>query len=451
MCLALCTFLVPISSAGSWVLLGPIGIVVSYFAGRHLQSRLPGILAQAIGATAAGMVLLFSAHLSIWGFLLNLMTSVLLFVFLPWFIGSARRQSQQFAVREAEQLRLNAAAEERNRIATQMHDQLGHDLALLALQASALQVSAPNDSPIALQAAGIRRQADTAVENLHNIIGILRHELEPTFNVPISTSSADQLIHDSRAKGMHIEFSDLDLSSTPESDLALSHLASQLLFQCLRESLTNAAKYAPDSGVLISASRTHDGLEISLSTKLPNDSAKVSLRQGTGLATLHRFFEQHHARLHYGPRDDSFVVEAIIPTAPGQAANSQRQTQQRPSRHRLATTLVPLGVLTLIGVGFFALQQATFSATALPPAVFAQIAPGMKESEVKQLVSAKGLDSPTPIIDEPPIPGGSTCRFFAARSSVIDFSNEMYRLCFDGGTLVSKEQLFPLPQSGGNQ
>lgn len=138
--LALCAYLVPISTNGAWILLAPVAAICSYLAGRHVASVAHGLLAFGAGLVTATVTLFLSAPVSLLTFALNILTGVVLFALMPWWIGRGRRTSFNFRAQERQHVVVQAALRERARIAEAMHDQLGHDLALLALQAGGLQI-----------------------------------------------------------------------------------------------------------------------------------------------------------------------------------------------------------------------------------------------------------------------------------------------------------------------
>lgn len=440
--LALGAFVVPMSSSGAWILLAPASILLCFFAGRHLVSLAHGLIPLAAGAAAATVVLWFSAQLSVLGFLLNLLTAVVLFVFLPWFIGRSRRTAVLFRQQEREQLVIEAGLRERSRIAAQMHDELGHDLALLALQASALQVSAEPGSAAAAQADAIRAQSDAAIENLHQIIGVLRQPNDPP---PLAPSGGDlrKLVATSRAKGMRITVTGaqhLDPGMVPDACADLMH-------QLAREALTNAARYAPQSAVRIGISRAQAGLSLMVQTRMP--SPRPEERDGaTGLAGLRTLFETVQGTLSVERTAEHFRVTGWLPADTSGASAIQREVSSgkstRRARHRVLTLVVPLLILVAAFVGFYALQNATYKATALSPEDFSNLSVGMDRSEVDRFVIAPGLDKPIPIIPQTTAPRDSTCRYFAARTGPLDLTNEMFRLCFADNVLVSAEHLYPL-------
>ena len=95
-------------------------------------------------------------------------------------------------VAQAEQAQLLLAEQarraERDRIAAEMHDVLGHRMSLLALHAGALEIR-PDQEPSQVRASAelIRVTARQALTELRDVIGVLRdHEAEPAAPPPRS-------------------------------------------------------------------------------------------------------------------------------------------------------------------------------------------------------------------------------------------------------------------------
>ncbi|MGO2432044.1 MAG: hypothetical protein ACTH7E_12745 [Glutamicibacter arilaitensis] len=104
---------------------------------------------------------------------------------------------------------------------------------------------------------------------------------------------------------------------------------------------------------------------------------------------------------------------------------------------------LPVIVVAAIAAGLYLLQDATYKATALNPANFQQLQVGMDREEVSEFVSAKGLDEPLPVINAPSTPPAAQCRYYAAKTGVLDLGSEMFRLCFAQDILVSADHLYP--------
>lgn len=442
--LALCALAVPLSGSGAWIVLAPASVCGCYLAGRHLASTASGLIALASGAAGSALVLWVSARLSALGFLLNLVTVVVLFVFLPWFIGHSRRTAVLVRLRERERLDLQARQRERERQAAQMHDELGHDLALLALQASALQAAAEPGSPAVQQASAIHEQADAAIENLHQIIGVLRQPREPAALVPAG-GDFRKLVAAARARGLRISVTgQRHLHSASVSEWCVDGM-----HQLVRETLANAARYAPRSEVHVTIEPVSEGLTIAVETQMPAE--RPPARDGaTGLAQLRAYFESHQGTLSVRSSGDHFRVMAWMPLEASDTAHrppAERLHPARPTRHAVLTVLVSLAIVAAVFTGFYALQNITYKATALSPASFGELDVGMERSEVERIVTAPGLETASPVIRVPEAPSGATCRFFAARTGPLDLSGEMFRLCFTDDVLVSAEHLYPLERN----
>ncbi|KUM32202.1 hypothetical protein AQ436_03670 [Arthrobacter sp. EpRS66] len=434
--LALSAYLLPLSTSGAWLLLSPLAAVGSYFAGRRLDSALHGIISFVAGALAAGLTLLFSAHVSALTFALNIATSVVLFVLLPWWGGRARRNAVAFRAQERHYVEVQAGLRERARIAEAMHDQLGHDMALLALSTGGLQMSLDKDSKAYRAAVRIRAQADEAVEHLHEIVEVLRDPRQHATLRP-QQLSMEGLLDQARSHGMAITYRLIGSGTAVPSGSP----AGDLLQQVLQEGLTNAAKYAPDQPVDVELDTSADPMTLRISN--PLDGPPSPERRGvTGLRTLHAALSEQGGSLRVIRSPRSFeVVAAIGRTMPPAGALSRMGTGKVSSRRPLI--LVPVLTVVAMVLGLYALQVATFRATALSPTDFQQLAVGMPRAEVAQHVHAKGMEQPLPVIDETRKPANGQCHYYAARTGVLDLGSEMFRLCFEDDVLISADHLYP--------
>ncbi|QDY65032.1 hypothetical protein FQA45_01130 [Glutamicibacter halophytocola] len=436
--LALSAYLLPLSTSGAWLFLAPLAAVGSFFAGRRVDSVVHGIIALAAGALAAGITLIFSTDVSVLTFALNLSTGVVLFVLLPWWAGRARRNALSFRAQERHHAAVQAGLRERARIAEAMHDQLGHDMALLALSTGGLQMTLDRESEAYQFAVRIRAQADQAVEHLHEIIEVLH---DPNQNASLSPQehSLERLIAQARSRGMQINYqvTGSDPAAQPGS------LTGAVLHQVLQEALTNAAKYAPHHLVDVELDSSADPMTLRISN--PLDGSPPPARSGaTGLRTLRAALALHGGSLRVNRSDDSFEVVATLgrfqpdsglPPEPGSGKASSRWL----------LVLVPVLAVAAMVLGLYFLQLATFRATALSPADFQQLTMGMTREEVAEHVQAKGLDQPLPVIDESRLPASGQCRYYAARTGVLDLGSEMFRLCFSDDVLISADHLYPAP------
>nr|WP_236667853.1 histidine kinase [Nonomuraea sp. K271] len=211
----------------------------AYLTGRRMSVIWPAAATFClVTVVGVGVVLARGGDLALW----VSMTSALIGTYLvPYLLGLLRRRLLQ--QRRAARLSAEAQARlrERARIARDMHDSLGHDLALIAVRAAGLEL-APGLGSAEVRAAGeLRLAAADATERLRQIIGLLREDADAPPLTPVDEDVAE-LVRRARDSGMKI---DLDL--IPGQAPALARAVVQ-------EGITNAAKHAPGAAVEVEVS-----------------------------------------------------------------------------------------------------------------------------------------------------------------------------------------------------
>ncbi|WP_146616009.1 sensor histidine kinase [Nonomuraea aridisoli] len=245
----------------------------AYLTGRLLARAWPALAAfGVISLVGVGVVLAQGGDLALW---VSMGTALLGTYLAPYVLGLVRR----LLLQQRRQTRLSVEAQarmrERARIARDMHDSLGHDLALIAVRAAGLEL-APGLAPEQVKAAGeLREAAADATERLREIIGLLREEADAAPLSPVGEDVAE-LVRRARDSGMSIT---LDLSPGPVPDLARP---------VVQEALTNAAKHAPGAAVEVSISphriRVRNGPPRTRPTARPGGLGLAGLRERVRLA-----------------------------------------------------------------------------------------------------------------------------------------------------------------------
>lgn len=95
----------------------------------------------------------------------------------------------------------------------------------------------------------------------------------------------------------------------------------------------------------------------------------------------------------------------------------------------------------MLAVALIFAQVSTVSMAAVSSQEYATLQVGQDQNEVRDKLPGNGTDELAPGLSEPSRPAGSQCAYFQARDAVFDFSIDVYRLCFDEGSLVSKDHL----------
>ncbi|WP_163508109.1 sensor histidine kinase [Fodinicola acaciae] len=156
----------------------------------------------------------------------------------------------------------------REEIAREMHDLLGHRLSLLSVHAGALEFH-PDAPPeqVARAAAVIRESTHQAMQDLREVIGVLR---APTSELPQPTyADLPALIAESARGGMRVELVERGEGEVPER-------AGRTAYRIVREALTNARQHAPGAEVTVTVERT------------PGDGLSVEVRNGAADRTTGR-------------------------------------------------------------------------------------------------------------------------------------------------------------------
>ncbi len=241
----------------------------------------------------------------------------------------ARRQLVQSlrdrAVRaEAEQrLRVAQAQQlERTRIAREMHDVLAHRLSLLSMHAGALEFrpDAPPDE-VARAAGVVRASARQALEDLREVIGVLRDAPDDPSTTRPQPTLADlpALLDESRAAGLRIR-AEHGVPDGAEVPPALGRNA----YRVVQEALTNVRKHAPGTVATVRVGGAPgEGLTIELRNppSAGDEHATPLPSAGTGLVGLGERVGLAGGRLEHGWTDDGdFRLSAWLPWPAAPAA-----------------------------------------------------------------------------------------------------------------------------------
>jgi signal transduction histidine kinase len=206
----------------------------------------------------------------------------------------ARRQlsliERERAASEQELRVAQARQMERSRIAREMHDVLAHRLSLLSLQAGALELW-PDAPPaeVARTAGAIRSNAHGALEDLREVIGVLRSarvdddsaDGEPERPQP-TLADLPMLIDESRKAGMQVALACevTDLGSVPE---AMGRTA----YRIVQEGLTNARKHADHAEVSVAVrGAAADGLTVEIRNPWPEAATPATPIPGAGMGII---------------------------------------------------------------------------------------------------------------------------------------------------------------------
>jgi signal transduction histidine kinase len=168
---------------------------------------------------------------------------------------------------------------DRERIAQEVHDALGHRLSLLSLHAGALEVTSRDDARLAESAALVRANAQQSMADLRSLLAMLRQPDSPDVSAAVPTlADVPALIDETVTTGVTI------VSTVQLEGLArLDETTSRSAFRITQELLTNARRHAVGIGVRVMVRATPEtGVEVEVANHLPPEAA-LQFRPGTGL------------------------------------------------------------------------------------------------------------------------------------------------------------------------
>jgi signal transduction histidine kinase len=238
------------------------------------------------GAVAgwAAWVLVSVVWVSAWGADLADLSFELVLVSAPWLAGVAlrrRRDQAEDAERRAAAATATAShvvAEERARIARELHDVVAHAVGIMVVQAGAASELLERDPVRARRSMdAVQETGRLAVDELARMLGLLRMDEGGTRSPLPSLAQLPGLLHETRDGGTPVVFEcDGDVRGLPP---ALDATA----YRILQEGLTNVVKHAHGSTARVRLARCPGYLEI----EVRNDrgTAPISLA-GTGHGLL---------------------------------------------------------------------------------------------------------------------------------------------------------------------
>jgi signal transduction histidine kinase len=298
-----------------------IGLVVAFYTigaelSRRSSLRIGGLTALFIlGGTGIGVATLETIS----G--VSLVTTMIITV-TPLLVGREIREQRrrvddmrervERAERDREEKAYRAVADERTRIARELHDVVAHQMTVMTLQADGARRIADGSDPRVVQALEtISDTGHSALSEMRRMVGLLRAPEEASETEPLPRlAEVGQLVEKVRAAGVSV---DLEV----EGDVRRLADGTELsAYRIVQESLTNSVRHGgPDVTAKVAISYSEDHLNLLILDDGRGASAEGGDEVGHGIVGMRERIAVLGGEFSAGPRTGGgYQVHAIIPT-----------------------------------------------------------------------------------------------------------------------------------------
>jgi signal transduction histidine kinase len=291
---------------------GPVAVILAlmvatYSVGAHSQGR-----DALVGAIGVGLLVVVAVAKDLGPDAeLSDVAVPTLILGMPWLAGlSVRsRQEREEAIERGRLDQANAAvAQERARIARELHDAVAHSIGIIVLQARGARRTLQSDPGSALTAIdAIEVTASDALTEMRAFVGLLRDDdggmdLSPR----PSLRDIEALAARVREAGMPV---DVSIEGTP---VRLAAGLDASAYRIVQEALTNALAHAGPATAMVVIRYLTDRVELEIGDT--GEGSNRAVEEGHGLAGMRERVSLHDGRLDTGPRPGGgFVVRATLP------------------------------------------------------------------------------------------------------------------------------------------
>jgi signal transduction histidine kinase len=212
------------------------------------------------------------------------------------------------AERETARERRLAAAEERTRIARDLHDSAGHAINVILVHAGAARLLAEKDPARSREAlATIESLARETLGEIDQLVGALRDDDDRTQS-PIGLAALDALVKRHRDAGLEV---DVEVSGDRR---ALPPATDQAAYRILQESLTNALRHGAGRAE-ITLAYGDEALEIQVDNPARRDGPAAA---GHGIVGMRERASLLGGSVEHESVNGLFRVRARLPCGPGE-------------------------------------------------------------------------------------------------------------------------------------
>jgi signal transduction histidine kinase len=290
-------------------------VLTSYAVGRFDAARRWRVAAVAGYALGVCTVIELDSRFSVGGDLLTWIPLVVLPIAAGLLVD--RRERMADRLRELRSRLLNeqeveldrAVAEERVRVARELHDVVAHCVTVMVIQSGVARVQLASDKSGAREALRVvARAGREALADLRRVVGPRRRGNDPFAGPRVGLAQLDRLIRHTRAGGVEVD------SQVGGEPVVLSPDLDLTVFRIIQEALTNVGKHAPSAQVDVIVTHRRHAVDVRIEDSGPSAVRRPGHEAGHGLTGMHERVSVHGGDLDVGPTaGGGFVVHARLP------------------------------------------------------------------------------------------------------------------------------------------
>jgi signal transduction histidine kinase len=197
-----------------------------------------------------------------------------------------------------------ARAEERNRIARELHDVIAHTLTVLLLHVSSARLAVEHGLADAARAlAEAERLGQESLAEVRSVVGMLHQggDTGPAGPLP-GVDGLPALVGRFRSAGA-------DVTLTTDGDTGrLPATTGLAVYRILQEALTNAAKHAPGSSTAVRLTVDADAVQLAV-----DSAAEPGTGTGVGVLSMRERAQSLGGSCQAGPGGRGWLVQATLP------------------------------------------------------------------------------------------------------------------------------------------
>lgn len=231
-------------------------------------------------------------------------TSAVLAGMAPRLLGPS--PAERLAAVQREAMRLA----QRNRLARELHDSVGHALSIVTVQAGAAERVLDNDLVFVREAlTNIQTSARNGLRDLDHVLGLLRDDDAPARAPTPTLADLQRLVDSTRSAGIEVT---ADLTGHIDE---VPQAVSREAYRIVQESLTNAARHAGRVPVSLRLNVGADDLELELTNPLEASHPRRA-GGGRGLNGIQERVMSLRGQVSVGPDAGCWRVTVRLPLHP---------------------------------------------------------------------------------------------------------------------------------------